>query len=80
MYNYSILQLYTPGAPSQDKRRQWNVQKESRFHGAVVERAFLPQEFDYIVRNSNTGEVIEYRIANSGIVTIHSELIETNYN
>lgn len=77
MDNYSILQLYTPVAPAQDGRKHWNVQKEYHLHGAVVERLFLPLNFDYIVRNGNTGEVIEYRIANSGIVTLHPELMES---
>ena len=68
MDKYTILQLYTPGAPKRDKQMQWNIQTERSFHGSAVDRSFLPQEFDYIVRNNNTGEVIEYRIAGSGVV------------
>jgi len=62
MDTYTIHELPTPNTNQVEFKARYHVEADGG-----INREFLP-DGDYIVRNNNTGEVIEYRIAGSGVV------------
>ena len=62
MDTYTIHELPTHEVNQSESKRRYHVEDDGG-----INREFLPKG-DYIVRNNNTGKVIEYRIAGSGVV------------